>query len=279
MNKEAQKGSLDGYTQATKLNQFNITPEIKQIHVDAIATNNLADQVNHYDVIQTYFNKWSGAAEQGATLGKLTQEQLKSFVTAATSDGGLGLSSSYYEDAYHFSSLQYGLEQNGDWQLFLGDKLSCIGDTSILAILLGAAFLIWTGIGSWRTMVAMALGAFLTASFLEYGTYFFAKDSGAWTQAQFGLPAYKHLLLGGLAFGLVFMATDPVSSPAMKGAKWVYGIFCGIITIVIRTINPAFPEGVMLAILMGNVFAPLFDYYAALSFRKRRVGYVVKSAV
>ncbi|HEY4831628.1 MAG TPA: RnfABCDGE type electron transport complex subunit D, partial [Waddliaceae bacterium] len=86
--------------------------------------------------------------------------------------------------------------------------------------------------------------------------------------------AYKHLLLGGLAFGIVFMATDPVSSPAINSAKWIYGLFCGIITIVIRTINPAYPEGVMLAILMGNVFAPLFDCYAARYHRTRRKQHV-----
>jgi Na+-transporting NADH:ubiquinone oxidoreductase subunit B len=68
---------------------------------------------------------------------------------------------------------------------------------------------------------------------------------------------------------MVFMITDPVSSPVMKGAKWIYGLFCGSIAIIIRSVNPAYPEGVMLAILMGNVFAPLFDYYAALKFRKR----------
>jgi Na+-transporting NADH:ubiquinone oxidoreductase subunit B len=77
--------------------------------------------------------------------------------------------------------------------------------------------------------------------------------------------------LGGFAFGAVFMATDPVSSPAMPFARWIYGIFCGVLTIIIRTINPAYPEGVMLAILIGNVFAPLFDYYAALNYRKRSV--------
>jgi Na+-transporting NADH:ubiquinone oxidoreductase subunit B len=279
MNQEAAKGPLDGYSQATKLNEFNITPDIKQIHVDAIATNNIGDGINHFDLIKSHFTKWVSHQEASPKLGELTQDQLRSFVTTPLAEGGLGLSPGYYEDAYQFSSLQYGLGQNGDWQFFLGDKLGSLGETSTLACLLGALFLIWTGIGSWRTMVAMGLGAFLTALSLQLIISFFAQDGGAWTQAQFGFPAYKHLLLGGLAFGLVFMATDPVSSPAMNSAKWVYGLFCGMIAIVIRTINPAFPEGVMLAILMGNVFAPLFDYYAALNFRKRRSGHVVNAAV
>ena len=133
---------------------------------------------------------------------------------------------------------------------------------------MGAFILIWTGVGSWRTMAAMGIGAYLTALSFQVGNYFFAADHGAWGSALFAFPAYKHLLLGGLAFGVVFMATDPVSSPTLNAAKWIYGIFCGIITIVIRTINPAYPEGVMLAILMGNVFAPLFDHYAALNFKE-----------
>jgi Na+-transporting NADH:ubiquinone oxidoreductase subunit B len=196
------------------------------------------------------------------------------FVTSPLTEGGLGLSPGYYEDAYQFSELQYGFGHNSDWSFFLGDKLGSIGETSTLACLIGALFLVYTGVGSWRTMVAMGLGAYLTALASQWGSNLFGADSGAWHPAQMGFPAYKHLLLGGLAFGLVFMATDPVSSPAMNSAKWIYGAFCGFITIVIRIINPAFPEGVMLAILMGNVFAPLFDYYAARSFRKRRAGYV-----
>lgn len=152
-----------------------------------------------------------------------------------------------------------------------------MGETSVLACLLGAIVLIWTGVGSWRTMVAMGLGAYLTALLFQLGSSYFAKEHGAWLPAQFSFPAYKHLLLGGFAFGAVFMATDPVSSPSMNSAKWVYGLFCGIVTMIIRVINPAYPEGVMLAILMGNVFAPLFDYYAARFYRRRR-GYRVRTA-
>ena len=279
MNQAADKGPLDGFTQATPLSIFNVTQDIKRIHVDAIATNNLGDKVGHFDLIRSYFTKWSAAQENGLELGKLTQDQLRSFVTTATSEGGLGLSPGYYEDAFHFSSLQYGIGDNSDWLFFLGDKLGCLGETSILAILFGAIFMIWTGVASWRTMVAMTLGAFLTASAFELGSNFLGADAGAWNPAQFGFPAYKHLLLGGMAFGLVFMATDPVSSPDMKSAKWIYGILCGAVAIMIRTINPAFPEGVMLAILMGNVFAPLFDYYAAITYRKRRAGHVIRPAV
>lgn len=270
MNQDAGTGPLDGYTQATKLAQFNVIPEINRIHVDAIASNNLGDQVGTYETIEKQFTQWNVASEQQATLGELTQDQMQNFVTSPLGEGGLGLSPGYYEDAYQFSSLNYGFGHDNDWNFFFGDMLGSMGSTSTFACLLGALFLIWTGIGSWRTMVAMGLGAFLTALLFQLGSTYLAADGGAWSPAQFGFPAYKHLLLGGLAFGMVFMATDPVSSPDMYAAKWVYGLFCGIITVVIRVVNPAFPEGVMLAILMGNVFAPLFDYYAAIYYRKRR---------
>lgn len=270
MNQEAQTNPLDGYTQATKLAEFNISQDVQRIHVDAIATNNLGNEVSTFDTIQEFFNKWSSGGHE-ARLGELTQDQLRNFVTSSLSDGGLGLSPGYYEDAYQFSSLQYGFgENNNAWSFFLGDKLGSMGEISVLACLLGALILIFTGIGSWRTMVAMGLGAYLTALLFQYGSDFFGTDGGSWHPAQFGFPAYKHLLLGGLAFGIVFMATDPVSSPTINSAKWIYGLFCGVITIVIRVINPAYPEGVMLAILMGNVFAPLFDYYAARYYRIRR---------
>lgn len=269
MNQDAGKTALDGYTQASKLSQFNVPLEIKRVHIDAIATNNLGRDVGTIDTIEHHFNQWNELGHHNGKLGALSQEQLREFVTAPSIEGGLGLSPGSYEDAYHFSSLNYGLGDNHDWGFFLGNKIGCLGETSTLACLLGALFLIYTGIGSWRTMVAMGLGAYLTALLFQLGSTYLAADNGAWTSAQFGFPAYKHLLLGGLAFGLVFMATDPVSHPGINGAKWIYGIFCGIVAIIIRMINPAYPEGVMLAILMGNVFAPLFDYYAALNVKKK----------
>lgn len=269
MNQEGHLNSLDGYSQATKLALFNVPQEIKRIHIDTIASNTIGTDVNTINAIQSHFEKWNTMGNHQASFGHLTQEQLKNFVTNPLNEGGLGLSSGYYEDAYHFSALNYGIGHNQDWSFFFGDKLGCLGETSVLACLLGALFLVWTGVGSWRTMLGMLLGAFFTALLFQLGSNYLFPEGGAWTAAQFGFPAYKHLLLGGLAFGLVFMATDPVSSPSVPIAKWIYGIFCGLITIVIRVINPAYPEGVMLAILMGNVFAPLMDYYSVNYFRKR----------
>lgn len=271
MNQDAGLSGVDGYTQATPLTQFNITHEIKRIHVDAIASNDLGKDVDTYGAIAKNFAQWNDLGHHQAKLGELSPEQMKAFVTQPLSEGGLGLNPGAYDDAYHFSALNYGLGDNSDWGFFLGNKLGCIGETSILACLLGALFLIYTGVGSWRTMVAMGLGAYLTALVFEWGSKWIGPDAGAWNAAQFAFPAFKHMLLGGLAFGLVFMATDPVSSPSMKGAKWIYGLLCGFLVIIIRVLNPAYPEGTMLAILVGNVFAPLFDYYVSQFARKRRV--------
>ena len=277
MNQEFQQATnlsqVDGFTQASPLSRFNVTSEIKRIHVDAIATNTLGDQVATYPTIESHFHTWhSGAADQSqAALGQLSQDQLRSFVTSPAANGGLGLSPGYYEDAYAFSGLNYGAGHDGNWNFFFGDRIGSMGETSVFAALLGALFLIYTGIGSWRTMVATGLGAYLTALLFEWGSHFFGAETGAWNPAIYGFPAYKHLLLGGLAFGLVFMATDPVSSPSINSAKWMYGLLIGAITIIIRLINPAYPEGVMLAILIANVFAPLLDFYAAQNHRKRSV--------
>lgn len=271
MNQEANTGPFDGYSQATPLARFNISPDIKRIHVDAIASNDLGSTVSTYPIIEKQFLHWNETGNHKALLTQLPPEQMRQFVTSPVNEGGLGLPSGNYEDAYHFAALNYGLGHHSNWNFFFGDRLGSMGETSILACLLGAIFLIWTGVGSWRTMAGMALGAFLTAFLFETGAHFFGADGGAWNPAALAFPAYKHLLLGGLAFGIVFMATDPVSSPSMKLARWIYGALAGIVTIIIRAINPAFPEGVMLAILMANVFAPLIDYYVVHNFRKRRV--------
>src|SRR5262249_46752123 len=150
----------------------------------------------------------------------------------------------------------YGLTKFSDGNLFWGNLLGSFGETSTFACLLGALFLIYTGIGSWRTMAAFGIGAFTTAWLFQFFSHFGA-ESGVWNVARFTMAPYRHLLMGGLSFGLVFMATDPVSSPSMPVAKWIYGLAIGAVTIFIRLVNPAYPEAVMLAILLGNVFAPL----------------------
>lgn len=149
------------------------------------------------------------------------------------------------------------------YDAFMGWIPGSMGETSTLACLLGAAFLVVTGVGSWRIMAGVLVGAMGLAGLLN--------GVPSETNAVFQIPAHWHLVIGGLAFGLVFMATDPVSAAMTETGKWIYGILIGAMTIVIRVLNPAFPEGIMLAILFGNVFAPVIDYVVVQRNIKRRM--------
>jgi len=128
-------------------------------------------------------------------------------------------------------------------------------------ILIGAAILIFTGVGSWKIIISVFGGAYFTAMlFNAIGANEFML-----------MPAHYHLVIGGLAFGAVFMATDPVTATQTEKGKWIYGILIGVLTIVIRVFNPAYPEGIMLAILLMNVFAPLIDFYVVKGNKQRRI--------
>lgn len=272
MNSQAKLSAIDGYSQSSPLMHFNTTTDaVKRIHVDAIATNVLKEKVSTYPAIETHFEQWSLKKDAG-TLGDLSIDQMRAFVTGPLGDGGLGLASSDFQAAHAAVDTIHGVDKFTDGNLFFGNIVGSMGETSTFAILLGAIFLIYVGVGSWRTMVATGIGAFVAAFLFQFFSTHFGIDNGAWNPARFTMPAYRHLLMGGLAFGIVYMTTDPVSSPSMKSAKWIYGIMIGVITILIRVINPAYPEGVMLAILFANVFAPLLDYYAIRNFRRRVVG-------
>lgn len=146
---------------------------------------------------------------------------------------------------------------------FLGTIQGSVGETSALLCIVGAAILILSGIGSWRVMAGVCIGAIATSLLLNY--------IGSDTNAMFAMPFWWHFVVGSLAFGLVFMATDPVSASMTFTGRWFYGALIGFMTILIRVINPAFPEGVMLAILFGNVFAPLIDYFVVQANVRRRV--------
>jgi Na+-transporting NADH:ubiquinone oxidoreductase subunit B len=145
---------------------------------------------------------------------------------------------------------------------FLGQVQGSMGETSVVACLIGATFLVYTGIGSWKIMLAVLGGALVTSSLL------FAIGSD--TNPMFGMSPAWHLVLGGFAFGTVFMATDPVSAAMTEKGKWIYGGMIGFLVIAIRVINPAYPEGMMLAILFGNVFAPTIDAMVVRAHIKRR---------
>ena len=152
---------------------------------------------------------------------------------------------------------------NYTWfQSFIGVIPGSFGETSTLAILFGAFVLIMTGIGSWRIMFSILVAAVLTALLFNV--------IGSDTNPAFMLSPWWHLVIGGLAFGAVFMATDPVTASMTSKGKYFYGGLIGIMVILIRVVNPAFPEGMMLAILFANLFAPLIDYFVVESHIKRR---------
>ena len=144
------------------------------------------------------------------------------------------------------------------WNMFWGLIPGSIGETNKLIILIGAAFLIYIGIASWRTMLASVIGLVFTASI-------FNLLSGYSTNVMLTITPLEHLLIGSFLFGVVFMATEPVTSAHTEKGKWIYGFMIGVLTVIIRSINPAYPEGVMLAILIMNMFGPLIDYYVVKS--------------
>ena len=147
------------------------------------------------------------------------------------------------------------------YDAFMGYIPGSIGETSFIAILIGGLFLIFTGIGSWRIILFTFIGGYLTALLFNL-----------WgLNTLMSTPAHVHLLIGGFAFGAVFMATDPVTASQTNSGKIIYGLLVGFFAIVIRIFNPAYPEGMMLAILLMNVFAPLIDHYLINANIKRRV--------
>lgn len=180
----------------------------------------------------------------GATLLAQATEKSSGFVNAA--------------------GVEYG---NTFMDAFLGFIPGSIGETSVLAILIGAAILLFTGIGSWKIMLSAVLGGYVM------GLIFNAFAVNPFME----VPAHEHLVLGGFAFGVVFMATDPVTASQTGTGKYIYGFLIGLLAIMIRVFNPAYPEGVMLAILFMNVMAPLIDHYvirANVNRRKKRTAAV-----
>ncbi|APY12709.1 NADH:ubiquinone reductase (Na(+)-transporting) subunit B [Seonamhaeicola sp. S2-3] len=179
-------------------------------------------------------------------------------------------------DAISGETILGTLAQNNDvgysvMDMFLGFIPGSIGETSTLLILLGGLFLIFTKIGSWRIMLSSCLGAIAMGLIFNW-----VVDAGVITESSkfYGLMSttwWHHLLIGGFAFGTVFMATDPVTASQTNKGKWIYGFLVGFISIMIRVFNPAYPEGVMLAILLMNVFAPTIDHYVVQGNVKKRM--------
>ena len=173
--------------------------------------------------------------------------------TAATP---LGLAASGGLDAVY--AADYGW-----FQTFFGFMPGCLGETSTLAIIIGAVFLLYTRVASYRIMGGVFAG--MVAMSLVFNFI------GSESNPMFALPWYWHMTLGGFAFGMVYMATDPVSAAMTDKGRWIFGGLVGVMTVLIRVVNPAFPEGIMLAILFSNMFAPVIDYFVVQANIRRRI--------
>jgi Na+-transporting NADH:ubiquinone oxidoreductase subunit B len=152
----------------------------------------------------------------------------------------------------------------GFWDSFWGFEAGSIGETSAFACLIGAAILLFTGIGSWRIMFSVLLGGLFMAGL-------FNLVGPSLNNEYMQIPVLHQLMLGSFFFGMVFMATDPVTAAQTDTGKWIYGFFIGLLAILIRVVNPAYPEGMMLAILFMNVMAPILDHYVVQANIKRRM--------
>ena len=191
----------------------------------------------------------------------------------ATNGSGLVDSFSGATPLVHAAEGIDGLNAAGDtfWNMFAGIIPGAVGETSVIAILIGAVILIWTGVASWKIMLSSVIGAMCVGLL---GNAFGATP-------EMTVPAYYQLVMGGFMFGTVFMATDPVTSAQTETGKWIYGFLVGALTITVRLFNPGYVEGMMLAILLMNTFAPLIDHYvisASISRRAKRISKKMKIA-
>jgi Na+-transporting NADH:ubiquinone oxidoreductase subunit B len=197
---------------------------------------------------------WTAVAQSG--------QQAVDAVTAATPLALAPLAASGESVARIFSDAGYTFQR-----LFIGNIPGSVGETSALMILLGAAFLVITGVANYRIMLGGVIGVLAVA----YPGYLIHLSSGGEAARMFSMHPAWHLVMGSFAFGIVYMATDPVSAPGMNLSRWIYGILIGALTVMIRVFNPAYPEGVMLAILFMNIFAPLIDHFVIKARLSKRV--------
>jgi len=172
-----------------------------------------------------------------------------------------------FSGATALSAANQGLieySMNADWwNAFWGLIPGSVGEVSTAMIFIGGAYILYKGIASWRIVLGVFAGMVLTSLLFN--------SIGSDTNAMFAMPWYWHLVTGGFAFGMMFMATDPVSASFTNTGKYWFGALIGIMVVLVRVVNPAFPEGMMLAILFANLFAPLFDYFVVKANVKRRL--------
>ncbi len=196
------------------------------------------------------------------TLVESSGQQAVDAVTAATPLALLPLASAGASASGILGDAGYTFQR-----LFIGNIPGSVCETSALMCLLGAVFLVLTGVGNYRNMLGGVLGVLAVA----YPGYLIYLSSGGQAATMFSVHPAWHLVMGSFAFGIVYMATDPVSGPGMNLSRWLYGFAIGALTVMIRVFNPAYPEGVMLAILFMNLFAPLIDHFVIKARLRKRV--------
>lgn len=261
--------NLDAITESTPLSFVNTSNALQRIHTETIASH-LSLNTSPSTFVTSSFQKW--LEFHGREIISLIDADLstvKEFVIGNSNTFGLGLSNEMFQSAYSFTQLQYGVGSYNISSLFFGQQLGSLGESSLFAILCGAAILLYTKIASYRIMLSIIISTLVTSLLFSCLSYSGVYD-GLLNPSRFSLPPFTHFFVGGLSFGLVFMATDPVSSASLPFSKWIYGSIIGFITVCIRFINPAFPEGVMLAILFANILSPLLDSFAVNRMRKKR---------
>ena len=253
-NKELNR-TYDTITTATPLNIAEIPDSITRLQIDATALSFTKDIRLKKEVEDKLYNYNSKL-----TINNLSTTEHIDFLTS-----GLGIPAENLEGAFHFAKLVYNIPPFSDANFYFGNMPGSMGETPKFAIHIGMLILFFTGLISKRIILPAYISAYITAGLF----YLFAMSSPD-NPAHFAIPPYKQLIIGGLSFGIVFMATDPVSGPTNRIAQIIYGIMIGSLTIIIRMINPAYPEAVMLAILFSNAFSPLLDRIT-LRYRKTKV--------
>ena len=226
----------------TGMNILNVAMTARAFLYFAYPAQISGDQVWTYLGDKTPVDGFSGATALGVAYQSSTDGEVI-INSLATHNASIS------ENLYSFSNM------------FMGFIPGSIGETSTLMVLIGAAILVLTRVGSWKIMLSAFAGTYVMALVMNlFGS-----------NPYMELPAHYHLVMGGVAFGIVFMATDPVTASQTELGKWIYGFLIGVLTVIIRVTNPAYPEGIMLAVLFMNVFAPLIDYYIIKANKTRRI--------
>ncbi|RDB31365.1 Na(+)-translocating NADH-quinone reductase subunit B [Candidatus Similichlamydia laticola] len=261
--------AADMISASSPLGQLAITKEVRQIHLDALALHLSPHSIAPSKELEKIFEKWTRRNQSRKHLGALNSKQLEAFLTSSRERYGLGLKKELFIPAVHMAKLYLGEPPYTIFGLLMGVRPGCCGEVGLIGPLSSALILLWYRVASGFIMLSVFLGSLITLVGLKWLASF--QQNPFELYAKYAIPAHVHLMMGGLAFGTVFMATDPVSAPADKYARILYGFLIGSLVMLVRLKSSAFKEGVMFSILIGNVVAPLLDQLALeLHFMARR---------